>query len=33
MIEDLKKAINDMKVNGLTLATIIKIVRELYKNK
>lgn len=31
MIEELKKAINDLKANGIKLSTLIKIVKEMYK--
>lgn len=33
MIEELRKIITDMKANGLSLATIIRIIKEMYRVK
>ena len=33
MIEDLRKIITDMRVNGLPLNTLIRIVKEMYRVK
>lgn len=33
MIEELRKIIIDMKSNGLTLNTLIRIVKEMYRVK
>lgn len=33
MIEDLRKIIVDMRANGLSLNTLIRIVKEMYRTK
>lgn len=30
-MEELRKVINDLKTNGLSLTTLLRIVRELYR--
>lgn len=31
MIEELRKIIIDMKANGISLSTLIKIIKEIYR--